>query len=176
MNTILFVTNFVERDCVEVCEVYWFPEETLSNMFHHGRWIWETRGFATSFFSFAWIVGLRWFNRFQKWCGRRGSWCWWGKLLVMAAVARVCCCILLTMHIKFILMILFLLFFCIIGLLIKIILCNRTCMYLEWMLFSIIMHFGYEWQHECHGNVIFILFFPMNSFCFINSLFGSGEL
>jgi hypothetical protein len=32
------------------------------------------------------------------------------------------------------------------------------------------------WQHECHSNVIFILFFPINSFCFINSLFGSGEL
>ena len=55
----------------EVCDFYvqWLHAETFWNRFHHGQWIWETRQFAKIFFS--WIIGLQWFNWFQKWCGEK---------------------------------------------------------------------------------------------------------
>ena len=33
-------------------------------------------------FNFSWIIGLWWFNWFQKWWGKRMSWYWWAKLVV----------------------------------------------------------------------------------------------
>ena len=42
----------------------------------------DKQAVCKNLFNFSWIIRLRWFNWFQKWCGERMPWYWWGKLVV----------------------------------------------------------------------------------------------
>ena len=65
-----------EKSVISMCS----GAETCWNRFHHRHWIGETR--QQHHFNSTWIIGLWWINWFQKLCGRRMSWYWWGKLVV----------------------------------------------------------------------------------------------